>query len=298
MLGLMDFMETSIMNTPVLKQFASIVFACSLLLMGHRASAEERPGYQFSPVNQYGINLTAEYWNPIIDYVSEKSGVRLTLKIGRTSADTTTMLLAKEADFAFTNHLFTPERQQLGWRVFGRRNTPPIYSQIIVPADSPITQLPQLAGVEMGFPGPEATVAYKMSYAQLLSKGIDVNVVFGGNMDAALVQLFSGKVKAVGGNSQLIEGFAKRENKTYRVLWQSDPIHDLPLMVSPRVPPNEAKAVAEAFLGMARTPQGIEVIRRAAKTVELPESAYFIPASASDYAAYLNFFKNAPAQLR
>ena len=24
-------------------------------------------GYRFSPVNQYGINLTAEYWNPIIN---------------------------------------------------------------------------------------------------------------------------------------------------------------------------------------------------------------------------------------
>jgi phosphonate transport system substrate-binding protein len=298
MLDLLGFMETSIMSIPVLKRFASIFFACSLLVMGHKAMAEERAGYQFSPVNQYGINLTAEYWNPIIDYVSEKSGVRLNLKIGRTSADTTTMLLAKEADFAFTNHLFTPERLQLGWRVFGRRNTPPIYSQIIVPADSPISQLSQLAGIEMGFPGPEATVAYKMSYAHLLSRGIDVKVVFGGNMDAALVQLLTGKVKAVGGNSQLIEGFAKRQNKAYRVLWQSDPIHDLPLLVSPRVPANEAKAVAEAFLGMARDPQGVEVIRRAAKAVELPESAYFIPAAASDYAAYLNFFKNAPAQLR
>ena len=56
----------------------------------------ESPSYNFSPVNQYGIQLTAAYWNPIITYVSEKSGVKLNLKIGRTSADTTSYVLAKE----------------------------------------------------------------------------------------------------------------------------------------------------------------------------------------------------------
>lgn len=279
-------------------RFHPVLFGCLILLLGLSARAEGSAGYNFAPVNQYGINLTAEYWNPIIDYVSEKSGVKLNLKIGRTSADTTAMLLAREADFAFTNHLFSTERQQLGWKVFGRRNTLPIHSQLVVPANSPINQLEQLEGVEVGFPGPEATVAYKMNYAHLLSRGIDIKVVFGGNMDGALVQLFSGKVKAVGGNSQLIEGFAKRENKAYRVLWQSEPVYDLPLMVSPRVPAREARAVAEAFIGMARDPKGQELIRRASKMVELPENAHFLPASVSDYSAYFNFFKHAPAHLR
>ena len=80
--------------------------------------------YRFSPVNQYGIELTAKYWNPIIELVSRRSGVRLELKIGRTSADTTAYALANEVEFLFSNHLFNPERERLGWRVFGRRSTP------------------------------------------------------------------------------------------------------------------------------------------------------------------------------
>jgi len=46
------------------------------------------------------------------------------LKIGRTSADTTSYVLAQEVEFVFTNHLFSPEREKLGFRVFGRRDTP------------------------------------------------------------------------------------------------------------------------------------------------------------------------------
>ena len=46
--------------------------------------------------------------------MSEKSGVKLQLRIARTSADTTAYVLANEAEFVFTNHLFSPEREQLG----------------------------------------------------------------------------------------------------------------------------------------------------------------------------------------
>ena len=268
-----------------------------VLIAARGACAQGQASYNFAPVNQYGINLTAEYWNPIIDYVSEKSGVRLSLKIGRTSADTTAMLLAKEADFAFTNHLFNPERQELGWKVFGRRNTPPIHGVLAAPAESPITQLNQLAGAEVGFPGPEATVSFKFTYAHLLANGVEVKPVFGGNTDGILVQLFSGKVKAAGLNSQLLQGYATRENKAYRILWQSEPVYDLPLMVSPRVSASEAKAVADAFLGMAKDPRGQEIIRNTSKLVKLPEDAWFLPASAKDYSAYLNFFKAAPPRL-
>ena len=94
--------------------------------------------YRFSPVNQWDITKTAAYWNPIVQYVENQSGVRLELKIGRTSADTTSYVLAQEVEFVFSNHLFSPERDQLGWKVFGRRWTPPLHAQIAVPEDSPI----------------------------------------------------------------------------------------------------------------------------------------------------------------
>jgi phosphonate transport system substrate-binding protein len=274
------------------------LFACLALLLTLPVLAQEAKTYRFSPVNQYGINLTAEYWNPIIAYVSEKSGVKLQLKIGRTSADTTAYVLANEAEFVFSNHLFSPERDSLGWKVFGRRQTPPVHGQIIVPDESPITDLVQLKGQEVAFPGPEATVAYKFPYAHLLSRNIDVKVVFGGNMDGALAQLFSGKVKAVGGNSQLLEAYGRRENKKYRVLWSSEPLHDLALMASPRVPEKDLKAVAAAFIGMAKDPQGAEILHRASQQVALGSDAIFIASNGSEYAAYRKFFQSAPVALR
>ena len=262
------------------------------------AQAQGSRVYNFSPVNQYGLELTASYWNPIIDYVSHKSGVKLQLKIGRTSADTTAYVLANEVEFVFSNHLFSPDRDNLGWKIFGRRATAPIRSQIVVLADSPIKRLDQLANETVAFPGPEATVAYKFSYAHLLIQKIPVQVVFAGNMDGAFAQLASGKVKAVGTHTQLSDGWSKRESKSVRALWESEPLNDLALMASRTVAAKDLAAVSKSFLEMSKDPVGRKVLMRASDLVKLPPSTGFVPSSSADYTAYRNFYQTAPASLR
>jgi phosphonate transport system substrate-binding protein len=257
----------------------------------------QQPVYNFSPVNQFDINLTAAYWNPIISYVSEKSGVKLNLKIGRTSADTTSYVLAKEVEFIFSNHLFSPDRDKLGWRVVARRQTPSLVGQIVVPADSPITKLEQLQGKDMAFAGKEAFVGYKVPYGHLLSKKVDVKVVFAGNQNAAFAQLFSGKVVAVGSNSQLVEGFTKREGKAFRTLWTSEPYQDLALMASSKVPEKDVKAVTAAFVDMVKDARGRDILLQAARETGLNDS-FFIPATNADYASYRRFYQTAPASLQ
>lgn len=283
---------------PVSAALARLAAILALATLATTAGAQGRKPYQFSPVNQYGIALTATYWNPMLSYVSAKSGVPLELKIGRTSADTTAYVLANEVEFVFSNHLFSPEREKLGWRVVARRNAPPVRGQIVVPADSPITSLEQLAGQDVGFPGPEATIAYKFTYAHLLSRDLRVNVVFGGNMDGAFAQLFSGKVKAVGANSQLVEGYTAREGKKFRILWSSEPLHDLPLMVSSRVPESDRQAVAAAFVGMSDDPKGREILAAASRAVGLPEGTKFVASDGIEYAPYREFYRTAPPALR
>jgi phosphonate transport system substrate-binding protein len=278
------------------KALAYGAYMVSIALLGSPAQAQQ-PTYNFSPVNQYDINLTAAYWNPIIAYVSEKSGIKLNLKIGRTSADTTSYVLAKEVEFVFSNHLFSPERDQLGWKVFGRRNTPTLQGQIVVPVDSPITDIAQLKGKDVAFPGPEAFIVYKVPYAYLLSKNVDVKVVFAGNQNAALAQLIAGKVVASGGNSQLVDGYSQREGKKFRVLWSSEQFQDLALMVSGKVPEADARKVAAAFIDMYKDPKGRDILHQASKEVGLPNDAYFVAATGADYAAYKRFYQTAPVSL-
>jgi phosphonate transport system substrate-binding protein len=244
--------------------------------------------YNFSPVNQFNVQVSASFWNPIISYVSARSKVCMKLKLGRTSADTTSFVLAREVDFAFTNHLFSPDREKMGWTVFGRRNSPPVHAQIVVPVDSPIRDIKELAGAAVSFPGPEALVAYKVNYAQLLRADIPINVVFAGNQDAAFTQLFAGMVKAVGANSQLVANWRGREGSAFRVLWTSAPFNDLALM----------RAVANAFLTMHNDPEGKRVLAESGALIHAPVPLSFVAASQANYASYRAFYADAPASLR
>jgi len=280
-----------------LTRWAAMLWVLSLAVPGW-VHAQENGVYRFSPVNQYGIEMTASYWNPIIEYITKKTGVKLQLKIGRTSADTTAFVLANEVEFVFSNHLFSPDRDQLGWKVFGRRQTAPIHSQIVVLADSPIQKLEQLAQKSVAFPGPEALVAYKFAYAQLLNRNIPVEVVFGGNMDGAFAQLASGKVQAAGANSQLTDGWSKREGRALRVLWQSEPLYDLALMAAKKVPDADLRAVSKAFIEMGNDPEGKRILATASALVKIPTDTVFAASNGSEYAAYRNFYQTAPASLR
>jgi len=287
------------MKTLSRRRFAvASLLGLTVPLLPRIANAQDSAGYRFSPVNQYGVELTARYWNPIIDRVAMTSGVKLQLKIGRTSADTTAFVIANEVEFVFTNHLFSPERERMGWKIFGRRRTPPIHSQIVVLADSPIMKLEDLANQAVAFPGPEALVAYRFAYAQLLNRNIAVQVVFGGNMDGAFTQLASGKVLAVGANSQLTDGWVQREGKGVRVLWQSEPLHDLPLMASRKVSERDLLAVSRAFVQMSKDPKGRSVLADAAELVKLPAGTDFVASDGSEYGAYRSFYKTAPAIVR
>lgn len=256
------------------------------------------PAYDFSPVNQYNLQVSASFWNPIIRYVSQKSGVRLNLKLGRTSADTTSYVLTREVDFAFTNHLFSPGRARMGWTVFGRRDAPPVRAQIVVSADSNVMTLAQLAGESVVFPGPEAMIAYKVAYAQLQRRNIPVDVVFAGNMDAAFAQMFAGKAVAAGANSQLVQNYQGREHKSFRVLWSSEPFNDLALMASPRVPADQVRAVAQAFIGMDKDPEGRRILAAATELVHAEAPLAFVAASDADYAGYRAFYADAPPNVR
>jgi phosphonate transport system substrate-binding protein len=277
--------------------FAGLLLTSGVLAHAQQPQAQQ-PVYKFSPVNQWDIPKTAAYWNPIIQYVSQQSGVQLELKIGRTSADTTAYVLAQEVEFVFSNHLFSPERDKLGWKVFGRRTGPALQGQIAVLEDSPIRRLEDLNKQDVVFAGPEAFVGYRLPQAELMSRGVEVNAVFAGNQNAAFAQLLAGKAKAVGSNSALIDGFMEKQGAKFRVLWTSVDYLDLALMASSKVSVKDVRAVSQAFINMHKSKAGALILKQASESVGMNPDSHFLPATDKDYESYRRFYATAPMAVR
>lgn len=256
------------------------------------ARAQEPPLY-FGVLNQRSIALTAQYWNPILRYVSQQSGVPLQLKMGKTAPETTAMTVRGEFAFVYTNHLFTPGRVRLGYRVIARPNTPGIRALIVVPDDSLLKTLADLNGRTVVFPSREAFLGYSLPTDALRKAKIEVTPAFAGNQEGAMAQLQTKTVEAAAVNSQVLENYARRENFRYRVLWRSELYLDLPIMANPAVPKVRIEAVRQAFIGMAADHQGRKILEDGAALLKLTGPLGFVAADDNDYANYREFYRQA-----
>jgi phosphonate transport system substrate-binding protein len=246
----------------------------------------------FGVINQRSVSLTAQTWNPILDYVGRHAGVSLQLKIGRTAPETTAMTVRGEHAFAYTNHMFTPERDQVGYRVILRMAGAPIQGVIVVREESPVRSVADLAGKAVAFPSKEAFVGYWLPMDHLKKQRIDVQEVLAGNQEAAMSQLQFGQVGAAAVNSKILAKYAQREGFRYRIVWTSESYLDIPVMAHPSLPPELVKRVRQAFLDMGQHPEGQKALRASADALGSSQPWSFLAAEDREYDNYRQFYRH------
>jgi phosphonate transport system substrate-binding protein len=247
--------------------------------------------YSFNVLNHRSIALTAQYWNPILLYVSQKSGVPLELKLNRTAQENTAKAETGMYDFVYTNHFFTPDRDRLGYRVIARPKGPGIRGQIVVARDSPVKDLRELEGKEVAFPTPDGFTGYWVPMDALLNNGVSVKAVFSGNQEASIGLLRRDEVAAAGVNSSVLERFSRRSDFHYRVLWSSRLYNDLCIMAKPSLSKDKTDAVRAAFVGMAKDPAGRKILEAGANLLKLEDELGFVSSDNRDYDNYRAFYK-------
>jgi phosphonate transport system substrate-binding protein len=256
-----------------------------ILLLGLLPCASGAAGtHTFGVLPQRTPQLTAQYWNPILAYVSSKAGVRLDLVTRKNAVEYSQAEARGEFDFTYNNHIFAPDHEQAHYRVLARPAGEPIHGQIVVATASPLRTLEDLRGREVGFPSKAAFVAYAVPMVALAKAGIPVKPVFGGNQEGVMAQLRAGTIQAAAVNARVMAEYAAREQFPYLALWTSEPFLDIPIAAHPRVPPAVVEAVREALVGMAKDPEGLRILEASARLVGMRPPYGFVPARDGEYA--------------
>lgn len=279
-----------------MKALLQVILLFSTALLACAAPAAEIPSYKFNVLLQRSVSLTTQYWNPILLYVSKKSGVELELRLAKTVREGNALTEQGAFDFIFTNHFFTPERDRLGFRVIARPAGRGIQGQLVVPRHSPIRTLEDLAGKDVAFPSPNAFAAYWLPMDALTKAKINVKPVFTSNQEASLAQLRVGTVAAAAVNDQLVERYARREQFAFRAIWSSEVFKDLCIMASPSVPKEKVAAVRDAFINMMHDAEGRKILEAGAELLKIDDKLGFIAADNRDYEQYRAFYKNTPVK--
>jgi phosphonate transport system substrate-binding protein len=268
---------------------ASLVLLLFLVL-GIPTWAQNQP-YSFGVIIWRSPTLTAQFWNPILRHVSERSGVPLQLKVANTGPEHTAMVGHGALDFLYSNHNFIKENEASGYRVFARPKEDAGTGEIVVLTDSQVRSLADLEGQEVAFPHAAAFFGYHLPMDALLRKGVQVKAHFAGTQEGAMTQLKAGRVVAAGVNADVMRAFAQRENVAYRVLWRSEKYLSLALSALPSVPADKVKAVREAFLQMADDPEGAKVLAASADVLKQAAPLRFIAAKDAEFDNMRQFYR-------
>ena len=278
-------------------KIVSIAIHLLLLLNSTLASADGKE-YSFGVINQRSITLTAEYWNPILNYISDKSGVALRLKMARNAPESSDMIGKSQFDFVYSNAIFDPINSHSGYQVFARPAGKAIKGQIVVLEDSRLQDLKELSGKEVGFPSQTAFIGYMVTLEALKQRGINVTPVFAGNQEGIMAQLKGRRVPAAGVNSQVMFEYAQREGINYRALWNSEEYFNIPISAHPKVSKTALHAVRKAILEMSQDPDGLKILQNSAAVIKQQAPYGFVAAQDKEYANYRLFFKNHPPEGR
>jgi ABC-type phosphate/phosphonate transport system substrate-binding protein len=133
---------------------------------GHLCRRQLQP-LSFGVIIWRSPTLTAQFWNPILRYVSDKSGVPVQLKVAQTGPEHTAMVRRGELHFLYSNHNFIKENEESGYRVFARSKEDVGTGEIVVLKNSSIRPLAELEGQEVVFPSVPANTVKAVREALL-----------------------------------------------------------------------------------------------------------------------------------
>jgi phosphonate transport system substrate-binding protein len=268
----------------------SLIIVVLVLVGGTRVWAQSQP-LSFGVIIHRSPTLTAQFWNPILRYVSARSGVPLQLKVASTGPEHTAMVGHGALDFLYSNHNFIKKNEASGYRVFARPQGNAGRGEIVVLADAPIHSLADLAGKEVSFPHTAAFLGYHLPMDAMLRLGIQVKPVFAGNQEGAMGQLKAGRTIAAGVSAEVMQAFAIREQLAYRVLWQSERYLNLALSAHPSIPEAKVQAVRDAFVHMAEDAEGTKVLEASAEIIKQTTPLRFIAAQDSEFDNMRQFYR-------
>ncbi len=276
--------------------FSKVVLPFLAACFAATAAAADSAPLSFGVISQRSPLLAAQFWNPILRYVGERSGVPLELKLAKTGPEHAEMVQRGEYAFIYSNHNFTRQNDRVGYSVFARPNQPPIRGEIIVLADSPIRDVADLRGKEVVFPSQVAFVGYTVPMDMLVRASVKVNPLFAGTQEGAIAQMVSGRAVAAAVNSQVAHAYAKRQNIDYRVLWRSEEYLDIPLSAHPDVPKDKVSAVRHALISMSDAPEGRKILAEAARLFHLNSPFGFVAARDAEFNNVRQLYRTSPVE--
>lgn len=207
-------------------------------------------------------------WSPVLRQVGQRAGQCLVLVVAPSIPAFEQQLRSGQLDFAFMNpyHQLMAQR----WRGFiplVRDGQSQLEGILVVRKDSPVRRLADLNGATVAFPAPNAFAASLLPRALLSRAGIRITPSYVRTHSNVYRAVILGSSLAGGGVNNTLQRERPEVRQRLRMLWSTPPFPAHPFSAAATVPLSVRLSVQTAFLDLARTAQGRQLLAK----VQLPQ---------------------------
>lgn len=245
------------------------IFLILFLLIGQPVIADEvspsgkklAAPLNFAIVPQQSPRELAKRWGPIIQYISEHSGVPLQFQTANGLSTYQQEMKAGLYDISFINaYYYVAFSKEAGYKVFAQEKDAKFIGVMVVRKDSPYQTLEELDGKQLALPGPTA-ITSMLAYTHLKAKNIHFSANYVISMDSVYRSVAKGLFPAGQGEMRTFRGMEPEVRDQLRILWSSEPMPPFTFSAHPRVPQASLQKIQRAMLKMADDPVGVELLK-------------------------------------
>jgi len=237
-------------------------YLITITLLFSSLSIQAEQSYTFGIVPQQSASKLAHLWGPVLQNISEKTGIKLQFATAPNIPTFEKRLAEGVYDIAYMNpYHFTVFHESPGYEALTKARDKWIKGIIVVRKDSPIQELTELDNTALAFPAPAAFAASILTRSHLTSLGLDYTPKYVSSHDSVYRSVAKGLFPAGGGVIRTFENLAPEIRNQLRVLWTTNGYTPHAVAVHPRVDTNKAKKLQEAMLDLENTNTGKNLLR-------------------------------------
>ena len=246
----------------------------SLSLYGLSASAAIAENLTVSPkspasqmtltigiVPQQSPEKLAQVWNPILRFLSDKTGYNLRFATAKDISTFEQRLEKGEYDVAYMNpYHYTVFHKSPGYQVFAKEKDIRLKGIIVVRKDQKISSIQQLQDTTIAFPGPYSFAASILPQAEFDKQKIRIHAKYVASHDSVYLAVARGLFVAGGGVIKTFENIAPELRDQLTILWSTGEYTPHALAAHPRVAQEVVKHLQNAMLEMDDEAEGKKLL--------------------------------------
>jgi phosphonate transport system substrate-binding protein len=285
----------------LIRKLLAIVNVVVLLLLlascgsgGGQGSSDPDPLRVGVVPNQNPEKVEAEY-EPFSDYLSEQLGRKVELTVPTSYSAVVEAMINDQLDLAYFGGLsYVQARNRanvtpLVTEINPRTGDTTYHSLIIVPVDSDIQDVSELAGRTFAFGSPSSTSGSLYPAIMLQDAGIDYRTDLGefsytGGHDATAQAVANGQVDAGGLEDRILYNLQDKgtvDENNIRTIEESDPIEGYPWVVRSALSDDLKEQIAQTFLNL-QDPALLDLLRAEAYARVEPEDYDYVEEKARE----------------